>query len=469
MFENSVFINLLTRIYMFFSNQFRSSKLIQIFLTDSDNRRMFSSSIFNKLYIRLIMLGSSLFKRLGISRMLEGSLFTIPFLWCSLTVFFAPVLPTMLVLALSLASFLALFLSLLCRSGKSLRYYTINKYIYIYAFAYMYATISSVTLKGSLMGGLLSVFFMLFFTVVVNSIRTKGQLNAIMFLLVLAGVIVSLYGFYQFMFPEKYSGVWHDREMFESISFRVYSTLDNPNVLGEYFLLLIPLSFACFLNKRNIIMKTFFLVATGIMMLCLILTYSRGCYVGILVAFGVFLVMLDRRFILLGIFGLFLLPFILPETIINRFLSIGNMDDSSTSYRVYIWFGTIAMLKDYWLCGIGPGTGAFNLVYPAYAFNSISAPHSHNLFLQIICDAGVVGIVIFGFVLYNFYKALCAGLVNEHKRHNKIYIISSIASITGFLVQSMFDYTFYNYRVMLMFWIFVGLGIVFSNMSKLKD
>ena len=57
-----------------------------------------------------------------------------------------------------------------------------------------------------------------------------------------------------------------------------------------------------------------------------------------------------------------MLPFVLPETIINRFLSIGNMADSSTSYRVYIWLGTIAMLKDYWFCGIGPGAAAFNQV-----------------------------------------------------------------------------------------------------------
>ena len=75
---------------------------------------------------------------------------------------------------------------------------------------------------------------------------------------------------------------------------------------------------------------------------------------------------------------------------INRFASIGNLGDSSTSYRVYIWMGTLAMLKDYWMCGIGPGDAAFNLVYPKYSYSGIVAPHAHNLFLQIVCDAGVV-------------------------------------------------------------------------------
>ena len=28
--------------------------------------------------------------------------------------------------------------------------------------------------------------------------------------------------------------------------------------------------------------------------------------------------------------------------------------------------GTLAMLKDYWMCGIGPGDAAFNAVYAEY-------------------------------------------------------------------------------------------------------
>src|SRR5699024_991064 len=94
---------------------------------------------------------------------------------------------------------------------------------------------------------------------------------------------------------------------------------------------------------------------------------------------------------------LLILPFVpmfLPESIINRFASIGDMGDSSTSYRVYIWMGTLNMLKDFWLSGIGMGSEAFTAVYPFYSYNAVVAPHSHNLFLQILVEAGVVGIVV---------------------------------------------------------------------------
>ncbi len=92
--------------------------------------------------------------------------------------------------------------------------------------------------------------------------------------------------------------------------------------------------------------------------------------------------------------------FVLPDTVITRFTSIGDLTDNSTSYRVYIWMGVLAMLKDYWLCGIGPGDAAFNMVYPAYSYNSIDAPHSHNLFLQMVCDAGICALVVFFLLLF---------------------------------------------------------------------
>ena len=69
-------------------------------------------------------------------------------------------------------------------------------------------------------------------------------------------------------------------------------------------------------------------------------------------------------------------------------------DYQLTSYRVYIWLGTIAMLKDYWLSGVGPGQSAYSKVYAHYGYNGISAPHAHNTYLQVMCETGIAGIII---------------------------------------------------------------------------
>ncbi len=455
-------------VFQWFSKQFQQSNCINWFLRPNEDIAASENSLFYRIFLWIRSIGSKIFYALHLDKVFADSIFQMAFIWCILTVAVAPIMPTMVVFAGVLAGFASLKIAMLYDKNRVLQHSSINKYIYFYAVAYLFATFTSVTPKGSLFGGLLTIGFMLFSIVLINAIQNKKQLDIMMILLVCIGILVAFYGFYQYMFPDRFSGVWHDKEMFEDIRFRVYSTLGNPNVLGEYFLLIIPIAFAYFINCKNWVFKLFFLGSCGVMMLCLILTYSRGCYIGILVALGLFLVILDRRFIILGVIGLFFLPFVLPETIVNRFLSIGNMADSSTSYRVYIWLGTIAMLKDYWLCGVGPGTEAFNQVYPAYAFNSISAPHSHNLYLQIICDAGVIGILLFAGIIFQFYKETFGAFHRGKNKQNKVLLAASISAVSGFLVQSLFDYTFYNYRVMLLFWVVLAVGIICTKLPDLE-
>ena len=165
--------------------------------------------------------------------------------------------------------------------------------------------------------------------------------------------------------------------MFSSIEFRVPSTLDNPNMLGQYLILMVPVGGAKLLSARGWPRRLLYLGCCALMCVCMILTFSRGAWLGLLFAGAVFVVLLNPRLILLAPAALAALWFLLPETVISRFTSIGDMTDGSTTYRVSIWLGTLDMLKHYWLCGIGPGDEAFNRVYPAFSYNSINAPHSH--------------------------------------------------------------------------------------------
>lgn len=468
MIENSVVYSLLMRIGNSFMKCLTESGFVTAFLTKSDREATVSGSIVFKIYSFIRNIFVRLFKLLHLDRLLKGSILKATVFWAGLTVIAAPFAPTMLVLLMAIAGFGSMVIRLLCEEKRELKYASVNKYIYIYAGVYLFATFASVNFRGSLFGGLLTVCFTLFSVVVINAFESKRQVKAILFLMVCGGILVAAYGFYQYMFQSKFGGVWVDTEMFDGM-FRVYSTFANPNVLGEYFLLIIPIAVAGFFIAKPLIIKLFYIGATGVMLLCLFLTYSRGCYIGIAVAAAVFLVLYDKRFIFLGVLALFLMPFILPETMLNRILSIGNMEDSSTSYRVYIWMGTIAMLKDYWFTGIGPGESAFNVVYPMYGYNGIGAPHSHNTFLQVMCDSGIIGIIVFITLIYQYYKALFVAFMAEKDRESRFLILAGLSSISGFLVQSMFDYTFYNYRVMFLFWTCIGLGIVFTKYSSLPE
>lgn len=469
MFENSVFLNLLWKALSGASDAFLNSAIVSWFLCPKKDEKTVEGSVFFKIYDLLRRFFVKVFGILKLDRLLEGSIFKMTYIWCFITAVLAPFAPTMAVLAMAFAGFGSLFLNIACSKGKNLKYFALNKYVYIYAAVYLLASFVSVARGASLKIGLLTMAFVLFYVVVVNAVETRKQLDTLVFFMVGAGALVALYGFYQFLFPGKFGGVWVDTDMFSDIAFRVYSTFGNPNVLGEYFLLIIPIGVAYFFTSKKPIMKLIYFGAVSVMMLCLVLTYSRGCWLGIMAAAAVFLVLLDKRFILLGVVALIAMPFVLPDTIINRFMSIGNMADTSTSYRVSIWLGTIAMLKDYWLSGIGPGEAAYNRVYPAYGYNGVSAPHSHNLFLQITCDTGICGLLVFVFMIIRYFRDTLSSVLNAKTKENKILAIGAVSSITGFMVQSMTDYTFYNYRVMILFWIVLAMGVLFANVDSLKE
>ena len=206
------------------------------------------------------------------------------------------------------------------------------------------------------------------------------------------------------------------------------------------------------------------------MFAALILTFSRGCWLGLIAAAAIFITFAAGKLWGLALIALPILPAILPESIINRFTSIGDMKDSSTSYRVYIWMGTLAMIRDFWVSGIGMGSEAFTEIYPFYSYSGIVAPHSHNLFLQIIVESGVGGIAVFLLILIMFLKKMMTGWQYGGKSNPASVMITALsAGVCGFLLQGMFDNCFYNYRVLLVFWCVIGMAAACVKVLKKGD
>jgi len=276
---------------------------------------------------------------------------------------------------------------------------------------------------------------------------------------------VAAYGIYQHIFGFAEGTVWTDTDMFSDIETRVVSTFENPNVLGEYLLLLIPVGLGVVWGAKQGYNKILHLAIVGALSLCMIYTYSRGNWIGLIVAVFMFFMFYDRRFVWLGVIALLISPVFLPQNVINRFLSVGDMGDTSTSYRVYIWMGTLNMLKDYWFSGIGVGTEAFNRIYPLYSFSGVTAPHSHNLYLQIITENGILGLVVFISVMAVYFKMCVSSIIKAKDRLLKGIITGLAAGMLGYLVQGMFDNVWYNYRVFLLFFVILGITSVCIEIS----
>ncbi len=302
--------------------------------------------------------------------------------------------------------------------------------------------------------------FIGFYFVIVNTVKTKEQLYSLLKLFALMGALVALYGVMQYVFGWNTSNAWIDEEMFEEATMRVYSTMGNPNVLGEYLLLTLPIS-AVFMLKYpwNRLAKWVYMLIFAGSALCLVLTQSRGCWLGFMLTAVIFVSFYNGRWWKILPLFILLLPFVMPQTMIDRLLSIGDMSDSSTSYRVFIWLGTLEMMQNFWIGGIGMGEGAFGAVYPFYSYNAIVAPHSHNTFLQLLVEGGIGALAAFVGTMVVFLKKMASVYNLKPKTTWTSMLALGIGSaVAGFLLQSMFDYTFYNYRMMAMFFMFMAFG-----------
>lgn len=377
-----------------------------------------------------------------------------------MTVFFAPIIPTMAVVGLCFLCLVSLVIKALTSNKFEWRLDGTGLLVLVMLAVYLFSSVLSFAPVKSLQIWAVYFVFMVFYFVIINTIKTKTQFFNLLIVFALSGLCVCLYGVMQYVFGWNVSQAWLDEEMFEGIKMRIYSTLENPNVLGEYILLVLPVCISLMWTKAKMLSKSVYAIMSAVMAVALILTFSRGCWIGVMFSAAVFVTFVAGKLWGLLLIALPVIPMILPESIITRFTSIGDMKDSSTSYRVYIWMGTLLMLKDFWISGIGPGTEAFTQVYPFYSYSAIVAPHSHNLFLQILVESGVVGISVFLLLLLVFIKRLVRGYQAEGKGGSMSVTLTGIgAAVMGFLVQGMFDNCFYNYRVFMIFWSIIAIGM----------
>ena len=383
---------------------------------------------------------------------------------------FIPLAPTMALLGLILLTAVSYGIRLFRDKSMRFRVTILDYFVVLFGIVLFFSSITSYTPTNSMLALLIHIAFIMFYFILVNTIKTRQQLYTLVALLVLSTTATSLYGLYQLKTVGATSEAWVDTTLFEDIKARVGSTFENPNVLGEYLVLIIPVAMAMLWGQKSWISRLVTLGLTAIMLVCLAYTYSRGAYIGLVLAFALFAVLRDRRFVILGVIGLLMLPFVLPPSVINRFASIGNLSDTSSSYRISVWLGSLKIVRDYWPSGIGLGLEPFKLLYPKYSLNAAYAFHSHNIYIQLLIETGIAGFLMFASMIVVYYKTMLAGFYKTKDKFTSTFMIAIASGMAGYLAQGMVDNIWYNNRVLLTFWVMLAFGMIAKALiSKDKE
>ncbi|MGE5580875.1 MAG: O-antigen ligase family protein [Bacillota bacterium] len=330
------------------------------------------------------------------------------------------------------------------------------------------ATVSSVVPSKSLFNMLIWFFyFLVFFMAADASARGRGVHVAWPFMT--GAALSGLVSIYQRLTGWRPPKNWVD-VAFEGELTRYVGTFTNPVFFAEMMGLALPIAMALILINKDWRDRLALLGFAGLQGIGLLLSGSRGAWLGFAISFCILAVFYDWRMLPLGLLAGGVGLALAPDVLLKRLLSSFSLTDSSNSYRVFIWRGSIAMLKDHLIRGVGLGAEAYARVYPEYMIVQTPAPHAHSTFIQYLIEVGLFGFLsmayLFAIWLYDGFRAIFAEK-ERAGRWAKIGLLAAcIASVGGHLLEGVIDYTWYSPKITVAFWAVVGIasGIACARM-----
>lgn len=215
--------------------------------------------------------------------------------------------------------------------------------------------------------------------------------------------------------------------------------------------------------------RLLYITAVALMGVSLLLSGSRGGLVAFLTEV-IFLVLLttgtkSRSNLALKL-GLAVLLFVAivggaifvgGDTSLTRVAETAATSDVTTG-RSNIWHVTLEVIKAN--LPFGAGLGAFGVAYTPH--DSMSGlervEQAHNDYLQVLADAGLVGLLIGGFFLYRLFVSGRAA-TSIHNTYRRGIAYGALAGIFAILVHSIFDFVLHTTAVSVMFLVLTALLI----------
>ena len=304
--------------------------------------------------------------------------------------------------------------------------------------------------------------YVLIYYLAVNNIHSRAQVKQLIWAMLASATVVTLYGFYQTLFGSMVSAVeWVDGVQFPGLKLRVFSTMENPNLLAGFLVTMMAIGSSMAYKENTTKDKVILFVLVAMFGTCLILTYSRGAWLSLLAVVAIYGVLCNRKIFWL----LILLPIAMifgHDAVLERIMSILNPTDTSSTLRLALWESTIAMIMDKPLLGIG--WGAYWMVYPEYDFfiqnANVKILHAHNMYLNIAAEIGIPGLLTFLSIMYGHVSLALSALRQATEYWAAGLMLGIIAAIGGMIVNGFTDYVMFNIQLSMLYWLLNALIVI---------
>lgn len=235
---------------------------------------------------------------------------------------------------------------------------------------------------------------------------------------------------------------------------RVFFPFVTPSILGGYLIMMIPLILAFWDKKPKAFLSPLLFVFLSISF-ALLLTKSLGALLSIFFGLIIYFYLqkiLDKKRLLFIAGFLFVIGLIFfgRQTAAKQHI----LPSFSLIMRINYWESSLRIIKTVLWTGIGLGN--FNFVFSRY---------THNSYLQIWAEMGILGILSFLWLIIAVFKY---AFENAKASSNNKLLTGLITANAVFLIHNLIDFSFFLPEVVLIWWIILGLSMQ-KPRSKLEE
>ncbi len=297
-----------------------------------------------------------------------------------------------------------------------------------------------------------------------------GTLSVIQFAL---GTYTNDYGGYALATLSNISGQTND--------YRIGGPTGDPNYYAQMMLVLVPMALDRLWSERQAVLRILAAWALGVCTLTVLLTYSRGGFIALMVVIIASLVTFYRgqiRYVLaVAVVGLLVIN-VLPSQFKDRISTLAQIlpgftnttgsVDSSIRGRTSEMIVAVQMFADHPLLGVGVGN--YPPLYQKYAqklgmeFRS-EIRQAHDLYLEVASETGLLGLFSFLLMLWGISKSIWDAQRSLAKKGltSLSHMVAAYGfGFLGYLVAALFIHNAYP-RI---FWVIVGVALSIPQVAR---
>lgn len=227
---------------------------------------------------------------------------------------------------------------------------------------------------------------------------------------------------------------------------RVSLAMNISTLLAGYVAPLVTITFAWALTMRQAGQRVAFFIFSGLLLLVLILTFSRGGLLSLALAGGVFIAFQLARserfsaYISMRLFaGLVIIAGIGVLTLFIVY-TVSQDRRSGDEGRVDMWLSAILITRDHPVLGAGPGL--FGRAFRDYRDVSIARDKlaaAHNVYLNTAAETGVTGVLVSLGLLVALLRGWWKQWRSAAEANERIRLEAALAALIGLGVHSLVD------------------------------